>query len=34
MSYLDKNDILLCDVFYSFYKNNKIYIIKKDELEN
>ena len=29
---LVKKRILLNDVFYAFYKNQKIYIIKKDEL--
>ena len=27
--YIDKKNILLKDIFYSFYYNNKIYIIKK-----
>lgn len=32
LNYLKENNIELFDVFYSFYKNNKIYIIKRDEL--
>lgn len=31
---LDKNDILLEEVFYAFYRDNKLYFIKKDELLN
>ena len=31
-NYLDKNNIELENIFYSFYKNNKIYIIKRNEL--
>ena len=30
--YLEKNNIKLEDIFYSFYKNKKIYIIKRNEL--
>ena len=30
--YLDKNKISIDEVFYSFYKNNKIYVIKRNEL--
>lgn len=33
ISYLSDNKIELDEVFYAFYKNNKIYIIKKSELE-
>ena len=32
LDYLKKNDLDLFDIFYCFYKNNKIYIIKRDEL--
>lgn len=32
IKYLNKKAIFLDEVFYSFYKDNKIYIIKKDEL--
>ncbi len=31
-SYLDENNIKIEEIFYSFYKNNKIYIIKRNEL--
>jgi len=31
--YLNKLDIELFDIFYCFYKNNKIYIIKKEDLK-
>ena len=30
--YLDQNNIKLEDIFYSFYKNNKIYVIRRNEL--
>ena len=30
--YLDENNITIDEIFYSFYKNNKIYIIKRNEL--
>ncbi len=30
--YLDSNNITIDEVFYSFYKNNKIYIIKRNEI--
>lgn len=30
--YLSKNNILLSNIFYAFYKNKKIYIIKKSDL--
>lgn len=32
LEYLDKNNIMLDDVFYAFYMKDKLYIIKKDEL--
>ena len=30
--YLDKKDIKLQDVFFAFYKDKNIFIIKKDDL--
>lgn len=32
MKYLRNNNLNLKDIFYAYYKNNNIYIIKKDEL--
>ncbi len=32
IKYLNKKNVFLDEIFYSFYKDNKIYIIKKDEL--
>ena len=32
LDYLKENDLDLFDIFYCFYKNDKIYIIKRDEL--
>lgn len=32
INYLNKRNIFLDEIFYAFYKNNKIYIICKDEL--
>ena len=34
LDYLNKRDILLYDVFYAFYKNDKLFIILKSELNN
>ncbi len=31
-SYLTNNNLTIDEIFYSFYKNNKIYIIKRNEL--
>lgn len=31
--YLSNNDILIDEVFYAFYKNNRVYVIKKNDLE-
>ena len=33
ITYLSDNNIELEDIFYAFYKNDKVYLIKKDELE-
>lgn len=30
--YLNKNNLELKDIFYAFYKNNKIYVIKRNEI--
>ena len=32
IKYLNKKEIFLDEIFYSFYKNNKIYIISRDDL--
>ncbi len=32
LDYLNKNELNLNEIFYSFYKNNKIYIIKRNEV--
>ena len=34
MSYLNENNLNKDEIFYSFYKNNKIYVIKRNELLN
>lgn len=32
IDYLNKNDLKIEEIFYSFYKNDKVYIIKRNEL--
>lgn len=32
-NYLEKKDVLIENVFYAFYKNNKIFIIKKSDIK-
>ena len=32
--YLEANDLKVKDIFYAFYKNNKVYVIRKNELCN
>ncbi len=34
MDYLNDNNLIIDEVFYSFYKNNKIYVIKRNEILN
>ena len=34
IKYLNKREIFLDEIFYAFYKNNKIYIISHDDLIN
>ena len=34
IEYLKNNNIKIEEIFYSFYKNNRIYIIKRNELSN
>ena len=32
--YINENDLKINDIFYSFYKNKRIYVIKRNELSN
>ena len=32
LNYLNEKELILDEIFYSFYKNNKIYIIKRNEI--